>query len=258
MKTLLCLFGCMGGILPAAAQSLQYPHGALFAGNGAYSVRFADLFSFLCNAASLAVCSRVSAGVYAENKFGLRELKNYTAAAQMPVTGGAVGLIATWSGSALFNQSQMGVAYGKRLGNINVGLRFNYTMLRIAGYGSKGTISYEIGSTWKITEKFCTGVQILPSVYSVGAGYECSEQLHISTTITKEESKPVNVQAAVQYNIAGGLLTMLGINSSTASPSFCIGWLKKQLRILMSGSFHFQLGLSTGIGIVFYGRNKDE
>lgn len=258
MKTLLCLLGCLAGISSAAAQSLHYPYAPLFAGNGAYSVDFTNLFSFLCNTASLAVCKRAAAGVYAENKFGLRELNTYVAAAQMPVGGGAAGLISTFSGSSLFNQSQIALAYGRQLGRINIGIRFNYTMTRIATYGSDGVFSYEAGSTWKITEKFCTGLQISPSVYAIGAGYECSEQVYISTTITKEESKPVNIQAALQYNIAGRLMTMIGINSSNTTPLFCVGWFRKSMRIMISGSFHTRLGLSTGLGIIFYGRNKDE
>jgi hypothetical protein len=273
MKTLLCLAGCISSFSITSAQSLHYPNAPLFAGNGAYSVRFNDLFSFSSNTASLANCLRVSGGVYGENKFGLSELNSYTAAAQMPAGGAAVGLITTWAGSSSFNQSQIGFAYGKQLGRINLGVRFNYTMMRIAGYGSDGAISFELGSIWKITEKLCTGIQItnpvggkfgkdtrekLPTVYSMGAGYECSSQLFISTVIAKEESKPLNLQAAVQYLIGGRLLTMFGLNSAISSPLICAGWLWKNMRVLMSGSFHPQLGPSTGIGIIFYGKKKEE
>src|SRR5688572_28763139 len=139
MKTLLCLAGCIGSFTISSAQSL-------FAANGAYSVRFNDLFSFLSNTASLAGCSRASGGVYGENKFGVSELNNYTAAAQMPAGGAAIGVVTTWAGSSSFNQSQIGIAYGKQLGRISLGVRFNYTMMRVAGYGSDGAISFELGS----------------------------------------------------------------------------------------------------------------
>jgi hypothetical protein len=254
MKTLLCLAGCISSFSVCYAQPLDYP----FAGNGAYSIRFNDLFSFLSNTASLAHCSRVSGGLYAENKFGLQELNSYVAAAQMPAGGGAVALMAARSGSATFNQSQFGLAYARQLGRVNIGVRFNYGVTHIDGYGNNGAISFAVGSSWKITEKLCTGIEVTDKIYSMGMGYECSQQLFISTTITKEENHALNVQACFQYIIGGRLLTMLGINSAISSPLICAGWLWKNMRVLMSGGFHPQLGASTGIGIIFYGKKKEE
>lgn len=262
MKTLLCLAGCISSICICSAQSLHYP----FAGNGAYSKQFTDIFSFLSNTAALADCSRAGGGVYAENKFGLRELNEYTAAVLTGINGkGGMGMVVGYSGNAVFNRSQVGLAYAKQLGRVSLGIRFNYAMQRMAGYGGEGAISFELGSICQVTEKLCTGVQIsnprggkLPAVYSMGAGYECSDQLFISAIITKEESKPLNWQTMLQYVIGGRLLTMLGLNSAIASPLIAAGWIWKNMRVVMSGSLHAQLGPSTGIGIIFYAKKKEE
>lgn len=277
MKTLLCVIHCIAGVLFASvvsAQSLQYPHSPLFIGTGAYSQRFSNLFSFLSNTAALAMSKGISAGVYSENKFGLKELNHYTAAVSSPIGGnGGIGIVTTYAGSKELNESQIGLAYGKNLGKINIGARFNYTLLRTSGYGSDGAISFELGSTWKISEKLYTGIQIvnpvggkfgeeskekLPSVYSVGAGYECSEQFYIGVDIVKEESKPVNLRATLQYIIARRLITMLGINSGTSSPALCAGWQWKNMRVLINGSFHPQLGATTGLAIIFFEKMKED
>lgn len=245
MKTLLGFLSCFYCISPAMPQALHQ--------NGAYSTNFTDVFSFVSNAASLAAGQQVGAGIYAENKFGLRELNSYTAAAR---TGG-VGVVMKYAGDADFNRSQLGLAYGKNLGKINIGARFNYNITRMPGYGNESSISLELGSIWKITESFFTGMQIsYPSIWSIGAGYECSKQLFIGTTITKEENKPVNVHASVLYTIADRLLAMLGVNSSTSSPSVSLGWIWKNMRVMMSGNFHPQLGLTKGFGIMFFGKKK--
>lgn len=265
MRILLCLLACTA-VLPAKAQQAQYPPAPLFAGQGAYSEQFIDPFSFLGNTAALAGCVKTGAGVFAENKFGLPELKNFTAAAQAPLGGGAIGLVTHYSGSRHFNQSQAGIAFGKELGRIRLGARLNYSMMRITGYGSSGAVSMELGSTWKLTEKFFTGIQItnpvggkfgnegtekLPSVYTVGAGYECSNQVWIGAAITKEEDRPVSFRADIHYTLSRRLFTWLGLNSNTASPAFALGWQWKGFRVMVSGSWHSQLGVTSALGLLF-------
>lgn len=269
MKTLLCFFNCLTGVLYTSAQSMAHTHSPLFTINAAYNAQTSHPFSFLSNTAALANCKQFSAGAYAENKFSVRELNHHAAALQFPVAMGALGLMAQKAGAADFNQSQLALAYGKNLGRVNVGLRFNYTMIRMAGYGGAGAITFELGSTWQITEKFYSGIQVtnpyggklgnekMPSVYCAGAGYVCSDELFISVDIIKEENKMVNVRAGLQYNIDDKLLAAVGVNSAISSPSVLISRQWKDLRVFMTASVHPQLGITSGIGIIYYGRKKE-
>ncbi len=192
---------------------------------------------------------------------------------QAPLGSAAVAIVAHSAGSRQFNQSQVALAYGKSLGRIRLGVRFNYSLISIAGYGSSSTISMELGSIWKLTEKFFTGIQIsnpaggkfgndggekLPSVYTIGAGYECSGQVYISAAIIKEENKPINLRAGIHYIISGQLLTWLGLNSSTASPAFALGWQWKDFRVMVTGSWHRQLGISSGLGLLFGCKSREK
>lgn len=246
-RILICLVACFSGVFGAAAQSV--------AGNGAYSAGFSDLFSFLNNPASLASVQRAGVGVYVENKFGLKELNKYF------LTGiyEGIGAVMAYEGDRDYNHSQAGLAYGKSLGKVNVGVRFNYNMVRMAGYGKVGTIGIELGSIWKITEKFFSGIRVShPAVYSMGAGYEISEQVFISASIIKEENKVINVQAGLQYIVDTAYYLSIGICSATASPWIVVGWQKKAMRISLAGSMHPQLGVTTSLGIQFFGKKKND
>lgn len=260
---LICLFHCFAGNLGVAAQSISHSYNQGLTGIGAYSARFSDLFSFLNNSASLASVKRAGAGVYAENRYGL---KNLVLTGICGINGmGGIGMMIAYEGDRDYNHSQVGLGYGKNLGRVNIGVRFNYNMIRMAGYGNVGLIGVELGSIWKITEKFFSGIQIcnpqsekLPSVFSVGAGYEISEQLFLYANIIKEENKVMNVQAGLQYMIAAALYASLGINSATASPGIMLGWQWKEMRISLAGSMHPQLGTTTGLIIQFFGKNKKD
>lgn len=274
MKKLLCLYHLLATFFSASSQSLPTAGSAFFAANGAYSENCKDAFSFHVNTASLAGAAGWSAGLYAENKFGLKELENYVVTAIYGIEGvGGIGMVLSYSGSEEFNESQLGLAYAKNLGRINLGVRFNYTSLRIAGYGGSGAFTYELGSTWKISERFFTGIQITnpqggkfgksdtekwPAVYALGAGYACSDQLLITASIIKEENMPVSLRAGIRYRVAKTVYAALGMNSAASSPFIMLGWQWKEIRVLVSGSYHPQLGASTGITILFFGKNKKE
>jgi hypothetical protein len=263
---LICLICCFAGNFGVAAQSVSHSYNQGLTGNGAYSTRFSDLFSFLNNSASLAPVKSAGAAVYAENRYGLKELNKYVLTGICGMNGiGGMGMVIAYEGDGDYNHSQIGIAYGKSLGRVAIGVRSSYNMVQMAGYGNVGAISVELGSIWKITEKFFSGIQVfnprgekLPSQYSIGAGYEISEQLFMYANIIKEENKVMNVQAGLQYVVVKALYASLGINSATASPCILVGWQWKTMRICLAGSMHPQLGATTGLSIQFFGKNKKD
>lgn len=262
-RILICLVQSFVFNFCSQAQAISLPQNPVFAGNGVYSNRFHDLFSFLINPASLALANEAGVAVGGENRYGLKDIV---------LTGtygmggmGAIGMMIGYEGDRDYNHSRVGLGYGKNLGRIGLGARFNYEMVKMAGYGNVSMIGFELGSIWKVTEKFYSGMQLanprgakLPSQFSAGAGYEVSEQVFISANIIKEENKVVNVQAGLLYALAGSLYLSLGINSATASPAFMLGWEKKMLRIAVAGSMHPQLGPATALYIQFFGKKKND
>jgi hypothetical protein len=248
-------------------QTLRRPVAANYIGLGAYSLNHVDIFSFTANPASAAQLKNAAAGVYGERRFLLSELNNYTAAFGLPTNTGNFGLKAVYYGSSDYNETQLGLCYGRKLGSkIDIGAQFNYNGIRIAGYGDATAISFELGTILHLTEKLHTGIHVanpvggkfgkdeqekLSSVYTMGVGYDASEKFFFSVEIQKEEDQPINVNAGMQYKFLPQLLARGGMSSATSSAWIGLGLTIKSFRIDVTTSYHPQLGVTPGLLLLF-------
>lgn len=258
---LLLYVGCFAQIIHSPVQS-QYLR------SGAYSKNFLDAFSFTSNQASLSSLKEASAGVYTEQKFLLQELNVSTLAVAVPIKNGGVGFEANYFGYSDYNESQIGIAYAKKLGSLaDIGIQFNYYSVRIPGYTNYNTINFEIGAIFHPSEKLHLGFHAynpvggklgknsyekLASIYKVGVGYEVSDQVFISAEIIKEENKPVNINANVEYIFAKQFFVRTGIFSDTGTPYAGAGWHWKNLRLDATVCYHPQLSFSPGLMLIYF------
>ncbi len=274
IKKVIFLFTFLfSGNILLSAQTLRRPLAAAYTGLGAYSINHVDAFSFISNQASLAQLKNISAGVYGERRFLLSELNNYTAVVGLPTNSGNFGLKAGYSGFSDYNETQLGIAYGRKLGSkVDIGAQFNYHGIRISSYGNASAISFELGTVLHLTDKLHAGVHItnpvggkfgkdqqekLSSVYTVGLGYEASQKFFISIEIEKEEDQPVNVNAGFQYKFIPQLLARAGMSSATSSAWIGLGFTIKSLRLDVTTSFNPQLGITPGL-LLLFNMNKGE
>jgi hypothetical protein len=248
------------------SQTVRSPISTGYLGLGAYSNNHIDVFSFHANQAALAKINNIAAGVYGEKRFLLKELSLYNAALTVPTHSGNFGLDARYYGFADYNETQLGLAYGRSLGNkIDVGVQFNYYSVRVAGYGNASTINFEIGTILHLTDKLNAGLHAynpvggklgkveeekLASLYSAGLGYEASEKFFISAEIEKQEDQPVNINAGLQYKFLPQLLARAGVSTATSSIYGGIGFGWKSLRVDATTSYHPQLGITPGILLI--------
>ena len=254
------------------AQTLRKLVAASYLGLGAYSINHIDAFSFTSNQASLAQINSATAAVYAERRFLLSELNNYTAAIGLHTNSGNFGLKANYYGFSDYNETQLGLAYGRKLGNkVDIGAQFNYYSIRIPTYGNASTISFELGAIMHVTDKLHAGIHVanpvggkfgeekqekLSSVYSMGLGYDASEKFFVSMEIEKEEDQPVNVNAGMQYKFLPQLLARAGMSTATSTAWFGLGLTIKTIRIDVTTSYHPQLGVTPGLLFLFNFKNK--
>ena len=248
-------------------QTLRRPLGAGYTRMGAYSLNHVDVFSFTSNQASLAQLKNVSAAVYGERRFLLSELNNYTAVIGLPTGSGNFGIKANYSGFSDYNETQIGLAYGRKLGNkVDIGAEFNYNGIQVAGYGNASAISFELGTILHVTERLHAGVHVnnpvggkfgkdqqekLSSVYSFGLGYDASEKFLVSAEIEKEEDQPVNVNAGMQYKFLPQLLARAGMSSATSTAWMGLGLTLKSFRLDVTAGYHPQLGVTPGVLLLF-------
>jgi hypothetical protein len=254
------------------SQTLRRPVAAGYTGFGAYSLNHVDVFSFTSNQASLAQLKNISAGVYGERRFLLSELNNYTAVTGIPTASGNFGVKVNYSGFSDYNEMQLGLAYGRKLGKkVDIGAQFNYQGIRIAGYGNASAISFELGTILHVTDRLHAGIHVnnpvggkfgkdqqekLSSVYSFGLGYDASEKFLVSAEIEKEEDQPVNVNAGMQYKFLPQLLARMGISSATSTGWLGLGLTLKSFRIDVTAAYHPQLGITPGILFLFNFNSK--
>lgn len=256
----------------SGGQTARRPVAALYTGLGAYSINHADVFSFTANQASLAQIKNASAGVYGEQRFLLRELSLYQAAVALPTTSGNFGLKAGYYGFSDYNETQIGLAYGRKLGSkIDVGVQFNYNSVRISSYGNASAVNFEIATILHLTDKLHAGVHAynpaggklgkngeekLASVYTVGLGYEASENFFVSAEVEKEENQPVNVNAGVQYKFLPQLMVRAGIATAASNAYMGVGFFLRSFRIDVTAAYHPQLGITPGLLLLFNFNNK--
>ncbi|MGZ8557766.1 MAG: hypothetical protein ACXWWC_05515 [Chitinophagaceae bacterium] len=260
--------------IAANCQQLRTPIAAPYTGLGAYSINHADVFSFTTNQASLAQLENAAAGVYGERRFMLSELNNYTAAIGLPTTSGNFGFKAGYYGFSEYNETQLGLAYGRKLGRkMDIGAQFNYNGVRIAGYGNDAAVSFELGTVLHLTDKIHAGIHLnnpvggkfgkdqqekLSSVYTVGFGYEASDKFFVSTEIVKEEDQPVNVNAGMQYKFLQQLLARIGMSTATSTGWMGIGLSWKMFRVDVTAAYHTELGVTPGMLLVYNFKANEE
>lgn len=259
----------------SSGQTLRRPVAAGYIGLGAYSLDHVDVFSFTANQASLAQINSAAGGIYAERRFLLAGLNNYNAVLALPTNSGNFGLKAGYFGFSDYNETQIGLAYGRKMGNkVDIGAQFNYNGISVSGYGNATAVSFEVGTIFHISDKFHIGVHVnnpvggkfgktseeekLPSVYSFGLGYDASEKFFIGAEIQKEEDQPVNVNAGLQYKFLPQLLARAGMSSATSSAYFGIGLFLKSFRLDITTSWHPQLGISPGAMFIFNLNKKEK
>lgn len=268
MRTLflLLLFG-LYRVQPGFAQYFSGPWGL-----GAYSQGHADIFSFTSNQAALAEVKHGGIGAEGERRYLLEELASYRLVLALPSAVGNFGLQGVSRGFSDYRESRFGLAYARQLGKkASLGIQFNYNSLQIAGYGSAKAVSAEAGFLLHLSSKLHTGIHLdnpggkysgnkalkLPSVYTMGWGYDFSAQLFLSAEIVKEENQPVDARIGMQYVIVPALLVRVIVQTANASGWFSAGITRSRYRFDVYTGYHPQLGPSAGV-LLFYSFNKED
>jgi hypothetical protein len=269
----ICLFIiAVTAAIPARSQTSRRPVGASYTGLGAYSISHTDVFSFVSNQASLAQIKNTAVGIYSERRFLLSELNYYSAAFALPTQSGNFGINAGYFGFSDYNESQIGLAYARKLGSkIDLGVQFDYNSIQIAGYGNSTAVNFQIGAIMHFSEKLNAGIHVynpvggkfgkdqqekLASAYKAGMGYEASDKFFVSAEIQKIENLPVNILAGMQYKFLPQLMARVGINTETSVAYMGFGLQLKSFRLDVTASRHPQLGISPGLLLLYNFKTK--
>ncbi len=272
MKSILFFSLLLLKLIYCNGQQFKTAVGAPYLGLSAYTTHGLTVLGATSNQASLAGLKHAGVGLYAEQRFGLSEVKNFAMSIAVPTRSGTIGVQLNRYGGTSYNENQVGIAYAKALSSkVSVGGKVNYYNQTISGlYGSASTVNFEAALLIHLTSKLTSGISVynpvaskyginkeekLNSIYKFGLGYDVSDKVAITAEATKEENEKVNIISAVEYQFINQFFAKVGFASAANTLYAAAGvTLWNKLRIDCSVSHHQQLGFSPGI-IVHYNFN---
>ena len=250
--------GTGGGILPGGRISAM----------GSAAVATTGIWSVATNQAGIAWSQGWQAGLYAENRFLVKELCYEAVALTWSGRPGAFGIVVSYSGFQLFNEITAGITYARKFGRrFSVGVQLYYNRIQLGEeYGSKSLVSGKIGLMYKPDDSWTLGVQVcnpvpvkisdypeerLPVLFRLGIGYNISGKVLVLLEGEKDlEHKPV-IRTGLEIKLASMVWGRLGVISDPFMVTGGIGLMLGKIRIDIATQFHMVLGFSPSLSVVY-------
>lgn len=242
--------------------------GARSTAMGGVTATLSDLWSANNNQAGLGFVKELSAGVYFENRFLLKETSYQAGAFVMPTKIGALGVSVASIGYSDFVETKAGVSYGQRFNEkFSVGIQLNYLRTSLTQeFGSKSNVTGAIGLMGKLSDEFTLGVHIynptrtklanfdnerVPTIMKIGLDYRFSDKVIFALETEKDIDFDPVVKAGIEYHVVEILYLRVGISNNPTSSSFGFGLVMNNFILEASSSFHQTLGMTPGISIIY-------
>lgn len=265
---------CFGG------SDLQQPQGGRGNAMGNASVALTDFWALQNNQAGLAGYSSLAGSFYYQNSYLVKELGLRSGGFVFPTNTGVFGLSYQYFGYTQYNESKIGLAYAKSLGNgFAAAVQLDYIAYKLSGdYGHNSIFTFEIGIQKKLSEKIVIGAHAfnpirakltddpeerVPAIYRLGITYSVSNDLILVLETEKDlDYKPL-VRGGLEYRIAKMAFARLGYSSVPAltgsenlsvSSMYTFGFGLKfgQLDVDFAASMNQTLGWSPAISMVYH------
>ncbi|MEZ4961442.1 MAG: hypothetical protein R2830_16565 [Saprospiraceae bacterium] len=248
------------------AQSQVFTQGARSTALGNVNSVFQDEQSLLGNQAGLGALKNYAVIAAAQRRFMLSELDAIAAGATLPTRSGTFGLLVQNFGYDEFRQQKIGLAYGRRLfEHFYAGASFDYFQTRIPEYGSKGTVSVQVGVQAELGKQVLIGAHIanpakveiadsdrLPTILNMGLAWTPSPKATLAFELEKDIDFPIRAKGGIEYRAAEPLFLRVGFASNPTTAHFGIGLLlKERIKVDVSSSYHQVLGFSPSFGVAY-------
>ncbi|QNF35554.1 hypothetical protein HUW51_23645 [Adhaeribacter swui] len=243
-----------------------FPIGARATGLSGAAVTLSDVWAIRNNVAGIAALKKAEIGVFAENRFNIAAFSTAGLQAVFPTKKlGVWGVDASRFGDEWYNEQQIGLGFGHRLGTVNLGIKADILQTRVAELGSKKVVVLSFGGQSEVIPHLVFGASIfnlnqaklsdfmderLPTVMRAGLSYRPIKQVLLVTEAEKQLEYPANIKVGLEYKIIEKLTLRTGLATATEQFSFGTGFQAKQLQFdygfgqqLVLGSIH-QLAVS--------------
>lgn len=260
--------------LVSRAGGEDYPIGARSAAMGNASVSLSDMWSAHHNQAGLGFVRDISAGVYYENRFLLKELSLRAGVVAMPIKGGTFGLCISNFGYLLYSENKYSLSFSKAFGTkLSAAVAIDYLTTRIAeGYGNTGAPAAEAGIIARPIKGLSIGAHVfnptrakvadynnerLPTIIRLGTDYSFSDKVILAIETQKDIAEKAEFKAGIEYKAIKEFYLRIGVSTNPILSSFGFGLNLKNFKMDIAASYHQILGISPKVGLSYvFAKNK--
>ncbi len=261
---LFCLFSFTAG-----AQIGYSDAGGRTNSMGNAGVTLQDVYSAQNNQAGLAFIEMITVGISTENYFLVDGgINAHYGVFALPIKDqGVFGVSLNYVGDNTFNQSKIGIGYGRKLAeNVSIGLQLEYVGTKTIEAGSGAAFTFDIGILYKPAKSLTIGAKAfnpirvntgldyaeeLPALINVGLAYQPSEKIMMCAEGELNINDDLRAKFGIEYHIVEQLYLRSGYISNPSMYTFGIGVKIKELKIDISSQFHQQLGMTPGLGLSY-------
>lgn len=246
-------------ILPLFAQQTDVRSNAL----GGCGATQQNIWSNFSNPAGLPQIEKFSVGLSSHNTFGLKELNTHALAFALPTKSGVFGINLTYSGFELFNETRVGLSFGKKLSQtLNLGVQMDYFNMHISENQTDPIFTFELGMQKKITEQLHVGIhlfnpllvkrkenELLPSQYKLGMAYGINKKVTWLMESELNNMDKLKVKSGIEYRLVKQFQLRYGISSNPIKNHFGVGYTLQNIQIDFAIDRHQVLGYSPQFAI---------
>lgn len=249
-------------LVPVHAANDNRVLGSRSAALGHTSVMIPGFWSFSHNQAGLGFYDQFALGVHHENTFLVPEYSLHAIGLTVPALQGTFSLNYTFFGYSQFNESKVGLAYGRSFGKrFAGGIQLNYLNTFINDENANtGTVAVEGGIMAQPADNFYIGAHVfnptqarinnlpendlVPTVVRMGLGYFFGEKAFLGGEVTKTTDAPVVMKAGLEFRIIPSLYIRTGIATQPTRNSFGLGFHLNRIRADVAFTHHQILGFT--------------
>ena len=242
-------------------QSDNWPIGSRPAAMANAYVTESDLWSVQHNQAGLGFYPHLSLGFHHENKFVLPQFSMHALALSLPVKPGTIGVSYTYYGYKLYNESKLGLGFGKKFGEtfaagVQINLHHNYLENE---YGGRNALSFEGGIQYKPLDNLTLGAHIfnptrstisannrdtIPTVFQTGIGLKATDRIFMAAEVEKRLDKTTDFKVGMEYMLYESLFLRAGVSSSPVKATFGLGYKINKIIADVAFTHHQILGFT--------------
>lgn len=266
-RCLLLFFITLLSSSPIFASGDPYPTGGRAMGMGNASVTLTDAWSLFNNVGGIGSNKATHFLCAYDNRFDLPGMQSMAVGLLHPVSFGNVGISINRFGDKLYSEHLVGLAYGNKISNVELGIKANYVQIQVGDLGTRHTLALEFGGVARITPQLTFGAHVynfsraklasyqderVPTLMKAGLQYKPFNKLILAVEAQKDIDFAAQVKVGVEYQIVKYFLLRTGVSSRPYINYFGFGFRPKHFQFDYAFCTHTYMGLSHHLSIGFF------